>query len=201
MNAGLRVVIAGDSIQQWVEGQGRAAVLSQQGLPRHPRKGWASTAPGDPGARSQGEGRGAGALGRRVRESGSRGEGRKEVGKRKERQEGPARAAAISAAGLVGGAGGAGGGSRAARQQAREVGRASGRRRIKDGHQQLRETATSPHFPGCPPRPGPALMERSSPCSAEAEAAAGTRRGRRRGGAGTRAGEGSGGGGVAAPAA
>ena len=46
------------------------------------------------------------------------------------------------------------------------------RRRIKDGHQPLRGTATAPHFPGWSLRGGPALMERRSPRSAEAEAAA-----------------------------
>lgn len=82
------------------------------------------------------------------------------------------------------------------------------RRRIKDGHQPLRGTATAPHFPGWSLRGGPALMERRNPRSAEAEAAAaGTQRGGggRRGGAGSGAGEGrgggGGGGGVAAPAA
>ena len=82
------------------------------------------------------------------------------------------------------------------------------RRRIKDGHQPLRGTATAPHFPGWSLRGGPALMERRSPRSAEAEAAAaaaaGTQRGGggRRGEAGSGAGEGrgGGGGGVAAPA-
>lgn len=76
------------------------------------------------------------------------------------------------------------------------------RRRIKDGHRQLRETAAAPHWPGCCPRGGPALMESRGPSSAEAEAAAaaGTQRGGGRGRAGSRAGEGRGGG-VAAPAA
>lgn len=68
------------------------------------------------------------------------------------------------------------------------------RRRIKDGHQQLRETATTPHFPGWSLRVGPALMEKRGPRSAEAEAAAaGTLREGRREGARTKAGEGKGG--------
>ena len=60
------------------------------------------------------------------------------------------------------------------------------RRRIKDGHQPLRGTATAPHFPGWSLRGGPALMERRSPRSAEAEAAAAAAAGTQRGGGGRR---------------
>lgn len=96
MNAGSRVFFAGDSIQQWVYGLGARSGAFSAGSPEKPA-GRVSAAPEDPGAQRRGQrgaGRGAGcapAEGAGKREP-RRG---KEVGKRKERREGPGPAARL----------------------------------------------------------------------------------------------------------